>query len=336
MTLSGEPQPVADPVFGSRLTGLMGVAASPGGVLVYGASGVNSRLTWFDGMGKALGTLGEPGAFLSFRLSPDGRRAAVSRAASAGSGTDLWTVEIGRNIWDRLTFTSELNAYPVWSPDGRTVVFRSGALGKLYRKDASGAGAEERIAESGTTQVPTDWSRDGRFLLFYEMPTETQRDLWVLAVTADGKPEVGAKPRPYLRTRFNEWQGQFSPEPSPRWVAYVSDETGREEVNIQAFPEPRGKWSISTGGGRFPVWAQNGREVLYLAPDNKLMAVSLKLSADSVEPSAPRELFTVPWYLTSDSPHDIAPDGRFLVRAATETGSEPLQVIVNWPALLKK
>jgi Tol biopolymer transport system component len=208
----------------------------------------------------------------------------------------------------------------------------------LYRKDASGGGTEQRITESANNQAPTDWSRDGRLLLFYENAPETQRDVWVLPVTTDGKPDTGAQPRPYLRTRFNEWQARFSPEPNPRWVAYVSDESGREEVYIQAFPEPRGKWPISTGGGLYPRWGPDGRELYYLAPDGKLMAVSLKLGVDSVEASAPRALFAVPWdAAVVVSPYDVAPDGqRFLVRGVPETGSQPLQVIVNWPALLKK
>jgi hypothetical protein len=247
-------------------------------------------------------------------------------------------VEIGRVIWSRFTFTPGSNLTPVWSPDGRTVVFSSGTPLNLYRKEASGAGTEQRIIESASFQIPTDWSRDGRLLLFHEFAPETQRDVWLLPVTADGKPEEDAKPRPYLRSRFNEWEARFSPEPNPRWVAYVSDESGRGEVYIQSFPEPRGKWPISTGGGRNPRWGRDGRELYYVAPDDKLMAVSLKVGLDTVEASEPRALFTVPWDAAAfASAYDVAPDGqRFLVRAAPETGSQPLQVIVNWPALLKK
>jgi hypothetical protein len=332
LQLSGEPQPVADPVGASFMSGLMTLAASDG-VLFYSSSGATSRLTWFDRKGKALGTLGEPDVYFPFRLSPDGLRVAVCRR----SGTDdLSMVEVGRNVWNRFVFTRGFNDSPVWSPDSRTVVLVGGTH-NLYRKDASGAGTEQRITESGSPQWPMDWSRDNRWLLYEEQAPDTQGDLWVLPVTPEGMPEAGAKPRPYLRTSFNEDAGRFSPEPNPRWVAYQSDETGRYEVYLEAFPEPRGKIRVSIAGGRFPAWGPGGRELYYLAPDNKLMAVNLKLGADSAEPSAPRELFTVPSDDTPYSPYDVASDGqRFLVRATTETGSQPLQVILNWPALLKK
>ena len=120
-------------------------------------------------------------------------------------------------------------------------------------------------------------------------------------------------------------------------MAYQSDEPGKYEIYIRAFPEPRGKFLISTGGGQYPQWGAGGRELFYVSPDNKLMAVSLKLGTDSVEPSAPRELFALPAVDTGWSPYDTAPDGhRFLVRATSGQAGQPLTVIVNWPALLKK
>ena len=173
-------------------------------------------------------------------------------------------------------------------------MFSSGAPRNLFRKESSGAGNEQRLTQSPNTQFATDWSRDGRWVLYQEITPGTQRDLWVLPVTPDGKPAPDATPRPYLRTPFNESWGRFSPEAPPRWVAYQSDETGRYEVYIQAFPEPRGKTQISTGGGQYPQWGAGGRELFYVSPDNKLMVVSLKLGADSVEPSTPRELFPLP------------------------------------------
>jgi hypothetical protein len=156
-------------------------------------------------------------------------------------------------------------------------------------------------------------------------------------VTAQGTPAPDGAPKLFLRTPFNESQGRFSPESPPRWVAYQSDVTGRYEVYIQAFPEARGKFQISTGGGRYAQWGAGGRELFYLSQDNKLMVASLKVGTNSVEPSAPRELFPLPAADSVLSPYDTTPDGqRFLVRAALGKAGEPLTVIVNWPALLKK
>jgi hypothetical protein len=157
-------------------------------------------------------------------------------------------------------------------------------------------------------------------------------------MTPQGRPAEGAKSISYLRTPFYEVQGRFSPETNPHWVAYVSDESGRYEVYIDTFPERRRKTPISTGGGMYPAWGASGREVYYVSPDFKLMAVSLKLGTDFVEASAPRELFPLPGVENGYSPYEPAADGqRFLVRATPpQQTAEPLTVIVNWPALMKK
>jgi hypothetical protein len=141
-----------------------------------------------------------------------------------------------------------------------------------------------------------------------------------------------------LRTPSNESFGRFSPEPSPRWVAYQSDESGRYEVYMQAFPEPRGKFRISPRGGSFPMWGPDGRELYYETLDNKLAVVSLTFGADSVEPSAPRELFALPPAESGGGypPYDIAPDGkRFVVRVEVQSNAG-LTLVTNWPALIKK
>jgi Tol biopolymer transport system component len=293
-----------------------------------------SQFTWFDRAGKSAGAAGEPGEYTAFRLSPDGRRVVVSRGRAGGS--DLWLLEAERRF-GRLTLNSGANIYPVWSPDGGVIVFSSGSPRNLFRTESSGAGSEQRLTQSPANQLATDWSRDGRWVLYHETAAETGRDLWLLPVTAQGRPAPDGAPKPFLRTPFNEDWGRFSPESPPRWVAYQSDVTGRYEVYIQAFPEPRGKFQISMGGGRYPQWGTGGRELFYVSPENKLMAVSLKTEANSVEPSAPRELFPLPIVDTGFSPYDTTPDGqRFLVRAAPGKAGEPLTVIVNWPALLKK
>jgi len=332
---AGEPHPVAEPVSMIGILGQMNVAASMFGVLLYSASNFSSQFAWLDRVGKPLGMVGEPGEYNGFRLSPDGHRILASRTSS---GTiDLWRLEVERGVASRLTANSQVNTYPVWSPDGQTIVFRSGVPSNLFRKESSGAGDEQRLTQSSNAQSPLDWSRDGRLVLYHELTPGAGLDLWVLPVTPHGDPLPHAKPQPYLRTPFNETGGRFSPDAPPRWVAYQSDETGRYEVYIQAYPEPRGKFQISTNGGRYPQWGAGGRELFYVSPDNKLMAASLTIGAESVEPSVPRELFPLPALDIGWSPYDATSDGqRFLVRAATAQASQPLNVIVNWPALLKK
>jgi hypothetical protein len=207
-----------------------------------------------------------------------------------------------------------------------------------------GAGMEQRLSQSPNTQLASDWSLDGHFVLYREVAPGTQNDLWILPVMPDGHPAPDAKPRPYLHTPFNEWLGRFSPEPNPRWVAYDSDESGKYEVYVDSFPQPSGKIRISTDGGLYPQWGapvgRDGRELFYISPDNKLMVVNLRFAGVSLKPSAPSELFALPTVgiaASGQSYYEVAPDGnRFLVRATPQRASPPLTVIVNWPALLKK
>jgi hypothetical protein len=173
---------------------------------------------------------------------------------------------------------------------------------------AAGGSGEQRLIKSSNLQYPNDWSRDGRFVLYTEVVPGTAADLWILPVTPDGKPAPDAKPRPYLRTQFSETYGRFSPQPEPQWVAYVSDESGRNEIYVDAFPEPRNRVRISTGGGTSPEWSPDSRELFYLTPDSKLMQVSLKRVADSIEPSSPGELFALPIAYDGLSPYGVAPE----------------------------
>jgi eukaryotic-like serine/threonine-protein kinase len=330
LRLAGEPHPIAESLFASYPLGLMSVTASPGGLLLYGSFGTPlTQLTWFDRTGKRLGVIGEPVEhFSTFRLSPDGRRIAEGRPEG-----HIWLLEAERGLSSPFT-AGAMN--PLWSPDSRTIVFGRLDPPRLFRKDANGVGDEHLVAQRPRFPFPTDWSGDGQWILTTEgIPFA----IWVLPMTPEGNLQEGAKPKPYLRTPFNEMNGSFSPaEPSPRWVAYQSDESGRYEVYIGGFPQPRGKKQISTAGGENPQWGAGGRELFYVSPDNKLMVVSLKLRADSVEPSVPRELFRLPPPTFGlGSPYEATRDGqRFLALTGQEQASPPLNVIVNWPALLKK
>jgi Tol biopolymer transport system component len=330
--LSGEARAVTYPVGGLNRMGSVTFSVSSG-VLAYFASDPSSQFTWFDRTGKVLGTLGDSASFaMMFAISPDGSNIVVS-----AQDRNLWTMEVARKVWTRFTFSDNGDGFPVWSPSGRTVIFRSSPL-NLFRKDIGATVEPQRLTTSEFTQWPNDWSRDGRLLLYYEMSKQTRRDLWVLPVNPDGTAASDAKPRVYLKTPFNEYIARFSPEPGPRWVAYQSDETGRLDIYVQAFPEPRAKRRISTDGGSYASWSPDGREIYYLSPDDMLMAVAVTPRDGDLLASAPRELFKVPWdgELTG-MPYQISPDGqRFLVRATREGDSPAAEVIVNWQALLKK
>jgi hypothetical protein len=346
LKLSGEPHPLGDPVASMLSTGRMNVDASADGLLIYGVPSASSQFQWVDRTGRRLAAVGEPGQANGFRLSPDGLRVAMIRTDPDGGS--IWLVDTTRGVPTRFVAHPSLISYPVWSPDGETIAFSTaaGPVLPLFRKRLSGSGAEARLTESPSTfHLGTDWSRDGRFLMFFDLNPPTMEDIWYLRVPPDGKMAEPAELKSYLRTTARELNGRFSPETDPRsgprWVAYQSDESGRFEIYIDSFPEPRRKIRISKSGGWFPEWGRalgNGdREMYYVSPDYKLMTVTLHRKTGWLEPSVPQELFALPAEVTTWSPYQAAADGqRFLVRATTEREPpRPLTVVVNWPALLE-
>ena len=332
LTFSGEPRPIADAVGVVVAAANMAVAVSSGGTLLYAPAADLTQLTLFDRAGKRLGAVSDPGIFnsSSTRFSPDGSQIATTRQEA---GRDLWLIDVNRGTSRRTTHDSRGGYYPQWSPDSRTILFVGENVTALYRKDATGATPDQRLASwPAVDAVLSDWSRDGHFVLNTRHTPGTGDDIWMVPVAPDGHLAADAPAKPYLRTPVNESAARFSPQSDPRWVAYQSDESGRDEVYVQSFPEPRGSHRISTNGGSNPQWGPGGRELFYQALGGKVMAVNLKLGLDSVEASAPRELFTLP----SQSVFEVAPDGqRFLVNVPDPT-PRPLTVIVNGPALMKQ
>jgi Tol biopolymer transport system component len=247
----------------------------------------------------------------------------------AQSAQDIWVLDLLRGVTSRLTFDPAIDNLPIWSPDGQRILFPSNRKGSfdLYIKAASGAGQEEPLIKMGTpTGWATDWSRDGRFILYQIPGAKTGQDLWIA-------PQFGdRKPFPYLQTQFNEQAGAFSPD--GRWIAYVSDESCRNEIYVQAFPLSGEKHEISSGGGSEPYWRKDGTELFYLAADRNLMAIPVKLGT-TITPGTPKALFPVP---LSEQQHSYAVTGdgqRFLVsRLAGEM--PPITVVLNWEAGLKK
>lgn len=339
LDLIGEPVQVAEEIYAG------GVSVSQTGVLAYlpGAVAANrSQLTWFDREGKTLGTVGDPGDYQSIAISPDGMRVVANRAADQSGGEDLWMFDLDRGVSTRFTFNGGGNAYPVWSPDGSRIVFRSvrNGSGDLYEKVSNGGGDEELLFKSERTKIPVGWSPDGRFLIFATPGAGTQS--WVLPL--DKQAHATGKPYVFLN---GDVAGKFSPD--MRWIAYSSSESGKYEVYVRPFdansadgsPPAGGKWQVSTAGGGAPRWNTNGKELFYLASDGAtVMAVDLTAGA-VFQPGTPRVLFK-PTGLRArpaiGAAWDVSPDGKkFLIPLpAAANAATPFNVILNWTSLLKK
>ena len=331
MELSGNAVPVAEGVGTTAVLGNFSAAFA--GALAYRTGdGLGYRPVWFDRQGKTLGVPAESGFYRGIALSPDGTRMAVAR--DNANNTDIWLVEFARGNSMRLTFDPGQDTDPIWSPDGAQIVYssdRNGTYG-LYRKSASGAGEEQLLLKSDEQLVPTDWSRDGRFLLYTAIGAKTAQDAWVLPMEGDRKPI------PFLMTPFREGAARFSPD--GRWVAYQSDESGRTEVYVRPFPASSGgggQWLVSNGGGVGPRWRRDGKELFFISQDRRVMAVEVNASP-SFKAGIPKPLFGVPLISTALPIWDVSADGqRFLNHATPEgTGVAPITIVTNWQAGLKK
>jgi len=313
------------------------ISASDTGRLAYADSKDMAQLAWVDASGNLLTVVGAPLPDVRmFRLSPDERNIAVQESPGDVTRSDLWMIDADRGVGSRFTADSARSTQPVWSPDGRTIIFTHLGTGNLIRKAQSGGAEGQVLLQRPHEVMPTDWSRDGEWLLIRERNPDTGFDIWKVPVAPDGTLRKGMAPTPYLRTRFNEQNGRFSPEPTPRWVAYASDESGRPEVYVDSFPEPRNKVRLSITGGFVPQWAASGRQLFYVSPEDMLMSVDLSPGSDHVQPSEPRPLFRLPVRSPAGYTYQPSRDGkRFLIVIRPETASPSLAMIVNWPALLK-
>ncbi|MEO8436241.1 MAG: protein kinase [Pyrinomonadaceae bacterium] len=332
LQLSGEPFPIAEQVTFTPQSSYSNFSISDTGVMLFCSGNRTQRqLIWFDRNGKELGPAGPPGEYNDIVLSPDEKKVAIQ--VVNGSNTDIWLLDLARGVPSRFTFDETADDDPVWSPDGKTIVFTSAREGRfnLYRKLSSGAGKDELLYKSEVEgKEGTDASADGRFILFDQSATGNGTDIWVLPLFGDGKPYA------LLQTPFSEFQGHFSAD--GRWFAYTSNESGRNEVYVQSFPPSGGKWLISNAGGAEPHWRRDGQELFYIAADRELMGVDVKL-APAFEASAPKALFQT-GVVRHEAPNRYAVTGdgqRFLVNSPVgEVNQTPITVILNWTAVLKK
>jgi Tol biopolymer transport system component len=326
LALSGEAFPVAEEVRYDDLLMRALFSASEAGTLAYHGGGAElSRLVWLDRTGKVLGSVGAPGRYSRPRLSPDGQRLAVEVRDPGGS--DIWMHDLARGLATRFTFDPAEDRTAIWTPDGGSVFFsrRSGSALEFYLKPATGGGPERMLASGKTIGEVNDRSPDGRYLVLqtFGIGSNAAWDLSILSI-ADSKLTT------FRSTAFSETSGQFSPD--GRWIAYFSNESGRFEIYVQPFPGPGGRWQVSDAGGETPRWRSDGRELYFVAPGGRLMAVEVKTGA-GFEVGTPRFLFQTNLRRLPGPQYDPSPDGqRFLVNLSDEDRSLPATVVLNWPS----
>ncbi len=332
LELTGAPVPILEHVQTNPMTGAANFCFSRIGSLAYvpGAFRNPERtLVWVDRGGTAVPITDTRRPYATPSLSPDGQAVAVS--IRTGPDEDVWIYNIARKALTRFTFGS--GTEPTWSPDGTRLAYGSvqGGPRSLFWNVADGSAKEERLTQAQHIQVAADWSPDGKTLIFMELDSTLTPDIWAL-------PLEGARAaKPLVRTRFAEAGGFISPD--GRWITYVSEESGRPEVYVQRFPDPSGKWQISSEGGTHPLWARNGGEIFYLHED-EMVAVPITTSP-SFSAGAPTRLFEKHFYvdLYAMRAYDVAPDGqRFLMIQEDESVSVATQinVVLEWFDELKR
>lgn len=323
--LNGEPVPIfTDIGFAPRIS-KAAFSASSRGLLVaekVGESAI-SQLTWFDRRGHEIGTATKPAVYGNIALSPNGIMVASDTTEAASQNTDIYTYDINSGEAKRLTFDPAIDSMPIWSPDGKQLVFADNRASRfdLYLKNSNGGQEEKAIPQEGSDRFPSDWSRDGKHILY-----ERGADLWYVSI-----PEL--KPTEFLKAASTLRTAQFSPD--DRWVAYSSNESGKWEIYITSFPEAHGKWQVSNAGGTQPRWRGDGKELFYLSPDNKLMAVSVK-TGTNFDAGTPTVLFQA--YLRESALatseqflYDVSRDGqKFLINTQLKSAITPMSVVLNW------
>jgi Tol biopolymer transport system component len=321
LRLSGSPLSVADDIAASSI-GDSAFWVSETGILVYRSGNAEkTRMGWIGRNGATISLIGKEGVYGVPRISPDGGRVALRGRTDSGN-TDIWVYEFKSDTLTRLTFDPRIDTFPAWSPDGQEVAFSCG--GQLCRSNTNGARPADHLTTQGLNgKRLLDWSRDGQYLLYAEADLHTRGDLWVLPL------QSGRVAAPFLQTPFNELYGQFSPD--SKWIAYSSDESGRQEIYVRYFFAPGGKRQISNNGGTQPRWRRDGKELFYLAGGN-MMAASIRMHAGTIESDPPHVLFPISTIGGTFYSYDVSADGnRFLVlQPVGGSGAGALTILSGW------
>ena len=335
LTVGGNPFTLADDIGAVRSMALAPISVSGNGILVYQSVGKPTKqLVWLDRSGKQVGQVAEPGDYGPPRISPDGTRAAVAKLGPDGVHADLWILDAAGNA-TQFTATPQHEGSPVWSPDGSKIAFFSNPEGvyDIYVKPVNGEGKVELLYKNTLPKYPTDWSRDGRYILFGVISPGTRMDVWAIG-TADRKAA------PLLDTIYSEGYATLSPD--GRWLAFQSDQSGRNEVYVQPFEGAtagtKRRWVVSVGGGVLPRWRADGAEMFYMTASGRMMAVGLHPAGGDFQFEPPHMLFQTRPMPQDWNLYDVSPDGqRFLLRLPLEWSSAaPITVVTNWTEKLKE
>jgi len=339
LQLSGEPAPIAEHVAINGGTSRPLFAASETGALVYQSGEITGGwdLLWFGRDGKQMGAVARAGRYFSPALSPDGTRLAVTVFSGIQGTGDIWVFDLKRGTNTRLTFGPALQQVPAWTPDGSTIFYASNANSPphIYAKAADGSGPERAVSKDSNDLVEFPWSfsPDGHYLAYERRDltkSDTGFDLWVLPLSGDSKPF------PIVQTPFEEREPQISPD--GKWMAYRNNESGRMELYITAFPGGGAKWQVSTNGGRAVKWRGDSKELFFVDSADNLVAVDVSASGNAVRLGVPHALFQLIGAQRQAGPFDVTADGKkFLVNSGnTKEPNEPVTLVQNWPAGLKK
>ena len=313
------------------------ISVSSNAILVYQAvPDATRQMLWMDRAGKTLAAAKEPGEWGDPRLSPDGNRALVAKLGPDAQNADLWLLDTAGNL-TRFSDTPIHEGSPVWSPDGSRVAFFQFGPGAgnfdLYTRSLHDSSRPELLLKSESPKYPTDWSHDGRYLLFATPNPGTKSDVWALTL-----PDRRAGP--VLGTVYNEGYATLSPD--GKWLAFQSDESGKNEVYVQRFEglewSSKRHYHLSPGGGGHPRWRGDGKELYYITIGGRIMAVPVHPSVGEFEAGAPSMLFQTPSLPKKWNLYDVSPDGqRFLLNLPLElTQPTSIAVVTNWSEKRKR
>jgi Tol biopolymer transport system component len=337
LAVQGEPVVVAPELLMDERFSRGVFSASATGILVYqtGRATTATVLRWFDRTGKMLGDVGEPFEYFNgsnVEISPDGTRAAASVVDLRTGNSDIWVIDLASGTRSRFTSGTRDKFWSTWSPDGKSLAYATDHPGGSSGYDivirATSGGAERVVVSDPLeNEVPTGFSPDGRFLLFSKRKN-LRDDLMMVALDGNEAPQ------PIAATPAVESLGQVSP--NGRYVAYMSDESGRFEIYVTTFPAPEGRWQVSQNGGREPRWAKDGKELFFFAPDNRLMAAAVKTDTTTFESGAIQSLFQSRLMGLSFR-YDVSKDGqRFLVNAGLKEELSPITMVTHWTEELER